>query len=413
MPRTTHIIGAGLSGLAAAVRLTERGERVVVHEAAGQAGGRCRSYHDPQLDMVIDNGNHLLLSGNHAAMAYLAAIGAADRLTGPDAAEFAFVDLATNERWMLRINDGVIPFWLFDGDARPPGTRVGEFLAMAKLLIPTGKPMGQVIHCSGPAYDRFLHPLMLAALNCDPAEGSTALAARIMRESIMLGGKACRPRIARDGLSHSLIEPALTWLEARNVPVRFGKRLRAIAFAGGKAAALDFGDESVTLTLGDRVIVAVPPVVAASLVPDVTTPTTSRAIVNAHFRLDAPAHLPPMIGLLNSTTDWLFAYPGRLSTTTSGADRLLDLSREELAATIWQEVAHVAELPPELPPWQVVRERRATFAATPEENARRPGASTAFNNIYLAGDWTDTGLPATIEGAIRSGNTAAELALRH
>ena len=167
------------------------------------------------------------------------------------------------------------------------------------------------------------------------------------------------------------------------------------------------------MTLGDRVIVAVPPVVAASLVPDVTTPTTSRAIVNAHFRLDAPAHLPPMIGMLNSTAEWLFAYPGRLSTTTSGADRLLELSREELAATIWQEVAHLAELPPELPPWQIVRERRATFAATPEENARRPGAATAFNNLYLAGDWTNTGLPATIEGAIRSGNTAAELALRH
>jgi hypothetical protein len=196
------------------------------------------------------------------------------------------------------------------------------------------------------------------------------------------------------------------------VPVRFGKRLRAIGLGGGKAESLDFGDETIALTLGDRVIVAVPPVVAASLVPDLTTPTTSRAIVNAHFRLDAPADLPPMIGLLNSTTEWLFSYPGRLSTTTSGADRLLDLSREELAATIWQEVSHVAELPPELPPWQVVRERRATFAATPEENARRPGASTAFDNLYLAGDWTDTGLPATIEGAIRSGNTAAGLALR-
>ena len=413
MPRTTHVIGAGLSGLAAAVRLSERGERVVVHEAAGQAGGRCRSYHDPQLGMVIDNGNHLLLSGNHAALGFLATIGAADRLVGPDAAEFAFVDLKTNERWTLRINDGVIPWWLFVANSRPPGTRAGEFIALAKLLIPTAKPIGEVIDCSGPAYDRFLNPLMLAALNCDPREGSTRLAARIIRETIMLGGRACRPRIARDGLSHALIEPALAYLDTRNVPVRFGKRLRALKLSGGKAVALDFGDEIVTLTLGDRVILAVPPMVAVSVLPDLTAPTSFRAIVNAHFRLDAPANLPPMIGLINSTTEWLFAYPGRLSTTTSGADRLLDLSREELAATIWQEVAHVAELPPELPPWQVVRERRATFAATPEENARRPGAPTAFSNLYLAGDWTATGLPATIEGAIRSGNTAAELALRH
>ncbi len=89
----------------------------------------------------------------------------------------------------------------------------------------------------------------------------------------MLGGKACRPRIARDGLSHALIEPALGYLATRNVAVRFGKRLRAIARSGGNAASLDFGDETIELTLGDRVIVAVPPVVAASLVPDVNVPT--------------------------------------------------------------------------------------------------------------------------------------------
>ena len=411
MPRTIHVVGAGLAGLAAAVRLAGAGERVVLHEAAGQAGGRCRSYHDPQLDMVIDNGNHLLLSCNHAALDFLRTIGAADRLIGPDKAEFAFVDLRTDERWTVRINDGVIPWWLFDRGSRPLGTTAGEFLAMAKLMLPTNKPIGQVIDCTGPAYERFLGPLMLAALNCDPKEGSTRLAARIMRESIMRGGKACRPLIAHEGLSHALIEPALTWLDTRSAQVRFGERLRALAFSENRVAALDFGDENVKLTLGDRVILAVPPMVAASVVPDLKTPTSFRAIVNAHFRLDPPAELPPMIGMLNSTTEWLFCYPGRLSTTTSGADRLLEQSREELAETIWREVAAVAGLTGEMPPWQIVRERRATFAATPEENARRPGAETAFGNLYLAGDWTNTGLPATIEGAIRSGNRAAELAL--
>jgi len=412
MPRTTHVIGAGLSGLAAAVRLGERGERVVVHEAAGQAGGRCRSYHDQQLGMVIDNGNHLLLSGNHAALAYLGAIGAGGRLIGPDSAEFAFIDLKTDERWMVRINDSSLPWWLLDAQRRPAGTSLMDFLKLARLLIPTGKPIGEVIDCRGPAYDRFLQPLMLAALNTDPKEGSAALAARIIHETIMLGGRACRPLIAREGLSHALIEPALAYLDTRNVPVRFGKRLRTLGLSGGKVETLDFGDETVTLSLGDRVILAVPPMVAAAVVPELKTPTAFRAIVNAHFRLDPPAELPPMIGVLNATTEWIFSYPGRLSTTTSGADRLLEQSREELAATIWREVAAVTGLPPELPPWQIVRERRATFAATPEENARRPGAATKFGNLYLAGDWTDTGLPATIEGAIRSGNRAADLALR-
>jgi squalene-associated FAD-dependent desaturase len=412
MPRTVHVIGAGLAGLAAAVRLGERGERVVVHEAAGQAGGRCRSYHDPQLDMVIDNGNHLLLSGNHAALAYLATIGARNRLVGPDRAEFAFVDLTTHERWMVRINDGLLPFWLFDAQRRPAGTRAADFLRLAKLLLPTAKPIGAVIDCSGAAYDRFIQPLMLAALNTDPREGAAVLAGQIIRETIMRGGKACRPLIAQDGLSHALVEPALAFLEARGVPVRFGQRLRALGLAHDQVEALDFGDETVPLALGDRVILAVPPMVAGAVVPGLETPNAFRAIVNAHFRVDPPADIPPMIGVINATTEWVFSYPGRLSTTTSGADRLLDLSREELAATIWREVAAVTGMPQELPRWQIVRERRATFAATPGQNARRPGPKTAWRNLYLAGDWTDTGLPATIEGAIRSGDRAAALVAR-
>jgi len=413
MPRTIHVIGAGLSGLAAAVRLAERGERVIVHEQAGQAGGRCRSYEDPQLGITIDNGNHLLLSGNHAALRYLETIRAADRLIGPAKAEFAFMDLKTGERWMVHINEGVIPWWLFDANARPAGTSAMDFLKLGALAIPVNKPMSEVITCSGPAYERFLEPLMLAALNTDPKEGSAALAARIIHETLMRGGKAVRPLIARDGLSHALVEPALAFLASRNAEIRFGKRLRALGLSNGTVASLDFGDETVPLTLGDRVILAVPPMVAASLIPGLQAPAAFRAIVNAHFRLDPPAELPPMIGVLNATTEWLFSYPGRLSTTTSAADRLLDQSREDLAATIWAEVSEVTGLPAALPPWQIVRERRATFAATPEENAKRPRTATKFANLYLAGDWTDTGLPATIEGAIRSGDRAANLALRN
>jgi uncharacterized protein with NAD-binding domain and iron-sulfur cluster len=107
----------------------------------------------------------------------------------------------------------------------------------------------------------------------------------------------------------------------------------------------------------------------------------------------------------------VFAFPGRISVTTSNADRFMNEPRASLADAIWREVCAVTGLSGERPAWQIVRERRATFAATPEENAKRPGAQTAWRNLFLAGDWTATGLPATIEGAIRSGNRAADLAL--
>jgi squalene-associated FAD-dependent desaturase len=409
MARTVHIIGAGLAGLSAAIKLTARGESVVVHEATAFAGGRCRSYHDAAIGMTIDNGNHLLLSGNRAALDYLRSIGAEDRLIGPPLAEFNFVDLANRERWMLRFNDGRLPFWIFDPGRRVPGTRAADYLSFARLLWPAaGKTIGEVIACEGTLYRRLVEPLLLAALNIDPPHGSAALAAAVVRETLATGGRACRPLIARDGLGATMIEPALASLQTRNVVVRLEHQLRAMRFGSGKVEALDFGGEIIALQPDDAVILAVPPYAAASLVRDLLVPTEFRAIVNAHFRVEPPAGQPQILGVLNGTVEWIFAFPGRVSTTTSAGDRLIDTPREELAKKIWSEVASVTGLPAALPPWQIVRERRATFAATPAQNDKRPGAKTAWRNLVLAGDWTNTGLPATIEGAIRSGQRAAD-----
>jgi squalene-associated FAD-dependent desaturase len=413
MADSVHVIGAGLAGLAAAVRLCRRGSNVFLHEAAGHAGGRCRSYHDPALDMEIDNGNHLLLSGNQEALAYLAAIGAGAGLVGPAHAQFAFVDLADNERWTLRISKGRLPWWIFDSGRRVPHTNAADYLSVARLLwAARERTICQTVSCAGPLYERLTRPLWLAALNTDPHEASAYLAAAVTRATLGRGGGACRPLVARAGLGQVFIEPALAFLRARGVKVGFGHRLRALDLGADRVTALDFGDDRVAIGSADAVVLAVPPAVAADLVPGLTTPDEFRAIVNAHFRVDPPAGLAPIIGIVNGTIEWLFSFERRLSVTISAADRLLELPRESLARTIWQEVAVVAGLPGEMPPWQVVRERRATFAATPAQNARRPGAVTPWRNLVLAGDWTATGLPATIEGAVRSGNRAADVVLR-
>ncbi len=410
MSGTIHIIGAGLAGLSAAVRLTSLGKPVVIHEATAVAGGRCRSYHDASVGMTIDNGNHLLLSGNHAALDYLHNIGAADRLIGPRKPEFSFVDLLSGERWTLRFNDGPVPFWIFDPRRRVPGTSPLDYLPLARLLwAPAGKTVGEVITCKGTLYERLVEPLIVAALNIDAPLGAARLAGAIVRETLAVGGRACRPLIAREGLGATLIEPALALLQQRGTTVRFEHQLRAVQFSAERVEALDFGGETVALNADDAVVLAVPPYAAASLISGLQAPNEFCAIVNGHFRIEPPADQPPILGVLNATVQWIFSFPGRVSVTISAGDRLIDTQREELAKRLWDEVARVTGLPAALPPWQIVRERRATFAATPAQDAKRPGTITQWRNLALAGDWTDTGLPATIEGAIRSGNRAADV----
>jgi squalene-associated FAD-dependent desaturase len=409
-PRQIHVVGAGLAGLSAAVRLASRGLAVTVHEATNQAGGRCRSYYDSTLGMEIDNGNHLVLSGNKAALSYLDIIGARGGLTAPPSASFPFIDLATGERWTVSANDGLIPWWILDPARRVPGARLSEYLALPKLLrAKAGATIGETISCSGPLYQRLIEPLLLAALNTEPRSGSAALAAAIVRETLAAGGRNYRPLIAHKGLSNVFVAPALRYVADHGGSVNYGRRLRQLGLGADRAAALDFGDMSIPLTSRDAVVLAVPPTAAESLVPGLRTPTEFRAIVNAHFRIDPPEGLAPMIGVINGTAQWLFAFPGRLSVTISAADDLLNLSREDLACRIWREVAAIANLADAMPAWQIVRERRATFAALPRQEANRPAAATAWENLVLAGDWTRTGLPATIEGAIRSGANAAEI----
>jgi len=401
MAKKAHIIGAGVSGLSAGVRLAHEGFEVHVHEATHQAGGRCRSYYDGATDLVIDNGNHLMLSGNLHARAYALSIGSEAGLVGPERAQFNFVDLKNDKRWMLDLGKGRLPFWLFDKSRRVPDTAVGDYLALA---------------CEGALYDKLVQPLLLAALNVDPPDGSAGLAGAIVRETLLAGGKSCRPLIARDGLSTVLVDPALKLIKEKGGTVNLGHELRQVLMAGESISMLEFVDDTIAVAPTDVVVLAVPPRSASSILPGLKTPTKFRAIVNAHFRYDPPDHMPPMMGVVGGLIEWLFAFPQRLSITISDADRLVNVPREQLARDIWRDICKAAGLGDdlakgELPPWQIVRERRATFEATPEQNALRPGPVTEWKNLFLAGDWTDTGLPATIEGSIRSGDRAADLAL--
>ncbi len=408
-----HVIGAGLAGLSAAVALTEAGFAVTLSDAARQAGGRCRSYRDPQLGVVIDNGNHLVLSGNCTVRDFLGKIGAGDRLAGPAEARFPYADVRDGRRWELRPNAGPLPWWILAKGRRVPGTKPVDYLALAGLMKATpDQRIGDVVPTQGPLWEGLLANFLVSALNTSAADGSASLAGAVVRETLAKGGAACHPLVAEPTLAAAFIEPALAWLEARGATIRLGRRLRAVERDEGRVVTLDFADGLEAVAPDEPVVLAVPAWVAADLLPGLRVPDRHNAIVNAHFLIPAPPGAAPITGVIGGTAEWVFAFPDRLSTTTSAADHLLGEDREALAHRLWADVAAVHNLPADLPRWQIVIEKRATFAATPDQDRRRPCAETKWDNLFLAGDWTQTGLPATIEGALRSGRTAAALATK-
>ena len=408
---TLHIVGAGLAGLSAAVAAKPNWPELRVYEAAPHAGGRCRSFYDKSLGCLIDNGNHLILGAYEETLAFARTLGSLDTFKVVDPAEIPFAEPASGRQWLLRPDRGPIPFSLLFKHRRVPETSALDLMRdIRKLSLATSKDsISKTLNPNSQLFTRLWEPLALGILNTPAETASAPLFWAALKHTLLKGEKSCRPYLPRRGLSASLIEPAINKIGR----VAFNKRLKRLEHSGSEIKTLVFNDESVDLASNDAVVLALPPEATQSLLPDLITPKGANTILNLHFKLEGKAELKngrAFLGLVGTTSQWVFVKDQVVSVTVSAANNAED---HKIAEIIWEEICPYLETTQNLPQHRIIREKRATFDQTPENSKLRPPTTTAIRNLFLAGDWIDTGLPATIESAIASGRTAESAARRH
>jgi squalene-associated FAD-dependent desaturase len=444
------VIGAGFAGLSAAVRLAREGARVLVLEARGRLGGRATAFPDRETGEIVDNGQHVLLGCYRDTFDFLRDIGASDRVTLQSTLAVTMID-RQGRRSRLVCSTLPPPFHLiggvFDWEALTWRDRLAVLNMRGPLQVARREldPGARRIAASpGETVESWLvrngqtdrlrellwEPLALAALNQPPDRAAAPPFARVLGEMFGADRQAAAIGLPAVPLDVLYAEPARAYVEQRGGSVRTGTP--ATIRLNGDAALVASGTEQWS---GAPVILAVPwyaldntvqgTVSGLEPVLENARRMASSPIVTVNLWLDRPLFDEPFVGLPGRAMQWVFdrhtilgqasadAHPAsdgsaHLSLVASGAASLVERTNAELVAQATEELfaAFPAARAARLLRSTVVREPRATFSLAPGQPAR-PQSRTPVRGLYLAGDWIDTGLPATIESAVRSGHQAA------
>jgi hydroxysqualene dehydroxylase len=445
-PPDVVIVGGGFAGLSAGALLAERGVRVLVLEARGRLGGRATAFLDRETGEIVDNGQHVMFGCYRETLAFLDRIGARDNVRTQDALAIPFI-ATTGQRSALQCPNWPAPLHLLGGilrwDALPVRDRLAALklapaMARARWTRGPGEPSTQTVmewlrsHGQTELLIQALwEPLAIAALNQPLEDAAASPFIRVLSEMFGTDPSASALVLPTKPLDLMYAEPARAFIESRGGQVRTGSLARVIADDSGPIAVevrtrpgdpSSGGSERIAAR---NVIAAVPwhamrnlfPEPPAALTPTLEAATAMRAmpIVTVNLWYDRVVMDEPFLGLSGRIIQWIFdkrrvfgESSSHLSLVVSAAEALAPMSRDDLVAIARREVGEALPSAAEaiLVRATVVREKQATFSLSPGQ-PRRPSNRTPLNGLLLAGDWTDTGLPSTIESAVRSGHAAA------
>jgi len=444
MPEDVLIIGGGLAGLAAGVALAEGGCRVRLLEQKPYLGGRARSFRDATTGSVVDNGQHLFMGCYHATLRFLDTIGTAHVVTFDPQLRVRFLD--SNKRLTeLRCPGFPAPWHLLAGVCLSNSFTFGEKMDVLRLgralrsVKDTADSAGVVEHMTVEEWlsavgqreslrRNFWDLLCIAAMNEDPEITSALLFRRVLRLALFSSPLDSRLGVPRKGLSDCYTDAAARAITGRGGSVELRRDVRALLVSDGVCHGVKLADGAVIEA--QAVLSAVPWNILPALLPAdavKSEPAFSRIldlhpapIISIYLWFDRAVTDLEFVGLRGTTIQWLFN-KGRIlgsgenyvSLVLSGAHDHVERPKEDLLKTAVSELRNLlpgmrdARLMHSL----VIKERFATFSPCVGVDSLRPPAVTPIRGLFLAGDWTDTGLPATIEGAVQSGYTAAEAIL--
>ncbi len=435
------VIGGGFAGLAAATALAEAGVRVTLLEKRSRLGGRASSFRDAATGDTIDNGQHLFMGCYTETIAFLRRIGTLDRIAFQPNLHVTFLEPGRSPD-VLRCPPLPSPWHLAGGLVGLRGLTWGEKWAARRVAravraggasAANGAAVGEWLRRLGQSdriAERFWNIIALAALNDEPSHSSAGLFAAVLSQALFASGSGSRLGVSRVGLSELYTEAAVRFVESRGGVVRTGIGVAGVAVDGGRVQRVQLSNGEV---LQASVYISAVPwrelslMLPSSLVAD--DPWFARLqrlrsspIISINLWFDRPVTTVEFAALLKTQTQWLFnkqrlfaesGTPARyLSLVVSGAHALIERPSEELTAMAVEELRRLvpASGAARLIHAHVIKERHATLSPAVDVTPYRLEQETPIPNLLLAGDWTASALPATIESAVASGHRCAALA---
>ena len=416
MNKPIHIIGAGLAGLSCAINLLKKKDRkIILYEASSLHGGRCRSYIEKDFNCLLDNGNHLIIKAYKNTFNYLKEINAHKELLTNNKTFYPFVDIKKSEAWNVKPYSFILPWWIFFNSCRPANTSFLDFIKSFRIFFAKkNQTVSDLLEKDSLIYKRFWKPFTIAVLNTHPNEASAKLLWEVIIKTLFFNNDPLKPFVVKKSLSDSLIKPAVKKILAQGSNIKCNASLKKIIFKNNFAEEMIFNKNTIKIAKDESIVLAVTPNVVSKILPNMKTPKKTNCILNIHFKLSRKHNkikLPNgsfFVGVIGGVVDWIFKKKNILSITISAANYLNNLDNDKISKIVWEDVKKVFNLNTvKKPKYRIIREKMATFVQSPKEIFRKPKMYTKYKNVFLAGDWVDTGLPATIEGAITSGYIVA------